>query len=408
MSTTARVRNPATGAALAGILALLSACDDRAPVGIGDAGHDAGSAGDTGRDTEQAPGDAAVAPWKVSNLPAGFPFDTVEEVFAEGANCVISAVPDAATVASCLSGAPTKQVVKLSDGRDAVVYTMKSLFVRASAQVFFEGDAPVILAVSGRVTIRGQIVVGPRAPVRHAAAAGGAPGGDLGGGGRGPGGGGAGDSTSHAGAAGGSFCGTGGPGEGAGGSRPATYGTPALIPLAGGSGGGGGSAGRGGSGGGALEIVALEGITVEAGGAISAPGGGGVGGGGGGAGGAILLEAPEITIAGMVAANGGGGGGNGMAGTAGEAGQPSTTAANGGMEVMPANSGGAGSAGYKLAGSPGRYDQAAGPGFGDHGGGGGGGAGRVRVNTMSGAAKITSFASPEVGTSCFTQGLLAP
>jgi hypothetical protein len=105
---------------------------------------------------------------------------------------------------------------------------------------------------------------------------------------------------------------------------PGTCGTPALIPLLGGSGGAGGSVipnfgsnpGPGGGGGGALQISAAGTITVSATGRIDAGGGGGGqtitgGGAGGGAGGAILLESPAVTVAtgAILAANGGGGGG---------------------------------------------------------------------------------------------------
>jgi hypothetical protein len=127
------------------------------------------------------------------------------------------------------------------------------------------------------------------------------PSGDAGGMGLGPGGG-------IAGGCGGSFGTLGACGG------TATYGTPPLLPLIGGSGGGGvnlgfgGTAPGGGGGGGAILVASsgtltLTGSIVSRGGA----GGNGVSGAGGGSGGAVRLVATTITGNGRVDVTGGGG-----------------------------------------------------------------------------------------------------
>src|ERR1019366_7350063 len=118
---------------------------------------------------------------------------------------------------------------------------------------------------------------------------------------------------------GGGYCGAGGAAGKAtatNGGAGKTYGTPAIVPLAGVSAGGPGALAPGG-GGGALELGAGTAVTLPARGNVSAGGGAGYDGtdpglcvaSGGGSGGAVLIEAPAVTIAGTVAANGGGGGG---------------------------------------------------------------------------------------------------
>jgi hypothetical protein len=113
---------------------------------------------------------------------------------------------------------------------------------------------------------------------------------------------------------------------GGGGGVP--YGDAKLFVLEGGGAGGAGGfdcatvASDGGAGGGALQLSALELISIE--GNVLAGGGGGQGGrgggacsgedgagSGGGAGGAIYLDSPSITNTGLIAAMGGGGGGGG-------------------------------------------------------------------------------------------------
>jgi hypothetical protein len=182
-----------------------------------------------------------------------------------------------------------------------------------------------------------------------------------------------------------------------GGTAPggAAYGTPALVPIVGGSPGGSVSFAQGGAGGGAVQLSLCRGtLSLGATAVIDAGGGGagggsgvsesgasmGGGGGGGGSGGAILIEAPQLYIAGELLANGGGGGGGGswdneIEGSAG---------GNGG------ENGGAGGVDYTLGGLGAAlgHDAASGKSsanllFG--GAGGGGGVGRIRVNIAAGA-----------------------
>src|ERR1019366_4995175 len=106
---------------------------------------------------------------------------------------------------------------------------------------------------------------------------------------------------------GGGYCGAGGAAGKAtatNGGAGKTYGTPAIVPLAGGSAGGPGALPPGGGGGGrgAVELVAGTSVTISAGGIVSAGGGAGYDGtdtglyvaSGGGSGGAVLIEAPAV------------------------------------------------------------------------------------------------------------------
>jgi hypothetical protein len=185
----------------------------------------------------------------------------------------------------------------------------------------------------------------------------------------------------------------------------ASNGTPAVVPLQGGSGGGAGGAdmviysGRGGGGGGAIQIVSGAGISV--GGTIWAAGGGGEaspdddGSGGGGAGGAVLLEGATVTVTALavIACNGGGGAsgalGAGGAGNPGSNGLLSAMAAAGGPSLdgnATSGAGGAGGAGASVGGGAGTGST--------NGGGGGGAAGRIRFNTRTGAATSSGTVSP--------------
>lgn len=162
-----------------------------------------------------------------------------------------------------------------------------------------------------------------------------------------------------------------------------------LQPLIGGGGGGKGAPGAsataasGGGGGGAIQITALNQLTVS--GVIHASGAGGEGGtmsisnggggAGGGAGGSILLESPILTLTGAtLAAKGAGGGGDGGA-------QPVLPGQNGGTSAeVPqgsiANDAGGGTGGANSGpdvGTTGAYD----------GGGGGGGRGRIVLRSES-------------------------
>ena len=116
---------------------------------------------------------------------------------------------------------------------------------------------------------------------------------------------------------GGAFGGCGGSGTCTGFTGGVPYGDLSLR-LQGGSGGGGGGvsrgpggAGGGGGGGGAVEVGAVEAVSIE--GTILANGGAGGhgddgGGGGGGAGGGILVHAPVVSLLGALHATGGAGG----------------------------------------------------------------------------------------------------
>jgi hypothetical protein len=138
-----------------------------------------------------------------------------------------------------------------------------------------------------------------------------------------------------------------------GGIGGAEHGTPDLAVLVGGGNGGTGhetgcTGAAGGGGGGAIQLSALETITLGPSAIIDGGGGGGGGGadcddnndggagGGGGSGGAIYLDAPVLALGGVVVAHGGAGGaggcGNAGDGAPGEDGQPGR-AALGGLPV---------------------------------------------------------------------------
>jgi hypothetical protein len=308
-------------------------------------------------------------------------------------------------------------------GGQACVIGLSSLTVHKSVTLSATGSHPLVLLVSGSVTVNGVIDVGAKGKLPG-------PGGADGGvypssqAGDGPGGG----KVCNCSLALGDDCGGGGAGFGAPGGAGgkelsgsctsssaggAAYGAAALVPLPGGSGGAAGGqdnpgdgVGQGGAGGGALQISAQEGISVS--GAITAGGGGGLagvlntsttspaGGGGGGSGGAILLEGATIFGAGLVAVNGGGGAGGGStsggAGQPGEDGGPQLGASQGGTAGTDCGAGGDGGWGTTgpKAGGAGQHQEG--------GGGGGGAAGRIRLNwyqhggtppvTVSGAVSL--------------------
>jgi hypothetical protein len=140
-----------------------------------------------------------------------------------------------------------------------------------------------------------------------------------------------------------------------------------------------------GLGGGAIQLTARRAINLGAAAQVLAGGGGGggavvgaaTGGAGGGAGGLIGLDAPITTIAGAtLAANGGGGGSSGQfagMGHVGQDGQPSASAATGGMtDSTCAAAGCDGGAGATFDGV-----SSANPLVGCGGSGGGGGAGFI-------------------------------
>lgn len=182
-------------------------------------------------------------------------------------------------------------------------------------------------------------------------------------------------------------------------------------PLVGGSGGGIGGLGavaacKGGGGGGALQITAIDQITVD--GTITMGGSGGEGGkadlagtnaGGGcagGAGGTILLEAYTVKLGptAVIAANGGAGGGGGSLGTAGHRG------ASGGLNSTPAGGGMAGNAGNGGVGGDGAAGGTAATAGGaavGNSGGGGGGIGAVYVRTTPGNFILAGVVTPAAG-----------
>lgn len=301
---------------------------------------------------------------------------------------------DAGTVTPPLAAAVTPAVV--SQGADApelVVYAFRTLTIPVGAEVKVSGARGLVL-LAGRIEVRGTLVA--RAVGKLPGPGGGRGGCSTAGEGKGGGKPGLrGTGVDDGGGGGGGHASPGGlGGQGAlGGAGGATFGSPTLTPLVGGSGGGVGSPGSaavaacGGGGGGALQLIAASELVIS--GAILAGGGGGEagtvnannggGGGGGGSGGALLLEAPTVscTASSLLAAGGGGGGGTPKFTAPGTAGADSVGvgAAMGGVGNTDEGWGGAGS----LKAGPGNP---AVPGA-DNGGGGGGGAGRIRINARS-------------------------
>jgi hypothetical protein len=305
------------------------------------------------------------------------------------------------TCSDCLPAPRT--TIAMNDGSFADVYVLKSLTIEETAQLRLTGPRPVILAVLGAVDIQGQLLVNGVGSTPG-------PGGFSALGNTGPGGGHGGSAFAGSTAGGGSYCGTGGSAGAIGGPAAtpgAPYGSPALIPLIGGSAG----YGSGSGGGGALHIFSGTSILVREFGSIHAGGGGGQNNGwsGGASGGAILLEAPSVTIAGKIAANGGGGSMNGIVAPLGADSTADDQPAPGGVGTV--GRAGAGSAGATIDGGDGVADLDAGT---NQIGAGGGGAGRIRINTASGSATITGIVSPSLatagaaGTPCATQGTIAP
>jgi hypothetical protein len=310
---------------------------------------------------------------------------------------------------SCAAQATVKKtIMQNSNSVTICVYYVSSFKIDSSAVLKATGGNPVAIVSLGTIDIEGQLLVD--ATGGNPIAGGGSS--DQGGPsnvGAGQPGSAAEDGVNTQGASGGGYCGVGG----AGGTQPAAtvkpggiaWGTPQIVPLAGGAGGGdtGSPFGNGaGGGGGAVQLVAKTSITLGSGGLVNAGGGGGNSsdaeqggsGGGGGSGGSILLEAPTATIAGVLAANGGGGGGGGNSGsTNGVDATANSNAAPGG-----ATAGGSGSAANTAAGGAGGAAQA-----GQEPPAGGGGAGRIRMNTKSGMAMISGTLSPSMGT-CTTEG----
>jgi hypothetical protein len=302
-------------------------------------------------------------------------------------------------------------LVAQSDGSKVQVIVVRSLTLEPAGHISVTGGLPLALVSLGGMTLLGSIAANASGGT---AQAGGASSSKTNQKGAGPGGGPAATGTVSmpgAGAGGGSHCGKGGQGAvestatGQPGAAAASYGAPAIVPLLGGSSGGTGAVGSGGAGGGALQLVAGGTFSLGAAGSINVGGGGGTFGGaagqeacGGGSGGSLLIEAVVVKIAGILAANGGGGGGGGL-GSVGFDATPDAIAAAGG--AGKSSMGGAGAAAASIEG----VNASAGTGA---AGGGGGGAGRIRINSMSGSADLTAATiSPDMSTSCATQGNVA-
>jgi hypothetical protein len=289
-------------------------------------------------------------------------------------------------------------------GPEVAVLVVNSLIVGAENVFAPTGSRPLVVVAATTMELGGEIQVktGMRPGPVPSAQWDGVPG-------PGPGGGKQGQNTMYAGGAGGgSYCSAGGKGgddynQPSGGQPGAVYGTPALVPLEGGS---SGAMARGSScvdtnseGGGAMQLVAGESITID--GWISAPGNGGCdgyrwGGSAGGSGGAILIEAPEVTHNGNLAANGGGGGGDFYPGAPGnETASPAAgdCGGNGAAGDQPAKNGADDS------------DTTC-----DTPSAGGGGAGWIRINTATGTVTqgASAVLSPTLSTNCTTFGTLSP
>ncbi len=301
------------------------------------------------------------------------------------------------------------------------VWTFHRLGLNSGATIHFTGGRSAVF-VSGTDAAIGGTIDGSGGCYAGDPMCGG-PGAGLGGNtapasGCGPGGVGASASTGTAdgGGGGGGGRGAGGVGglggaDGTGGLAGGACVATTAEPLVGGSGGGIGGLGavtacKGGGGGGALQITAVDEITVD--GTITVGGSGGEGGKadiaganagagcGGGAGGTILLEARSVKLGPMavVAANGGAGGGGGSLGI------PGSRGASGGLTTTPAIGGGAGNTGNGGAGGSGAAGaMPAGAGVAGSGnaGAGGGGIGTIYVRTTPGNFTQAGVITPAAG-----------
>lgn len=300
------------------------------------------------------------------------------------------------------SSLPAPLTIVQSDGSLAHLYVMKQFTVDSSAVLAPTDQVPIILAVQGPVDIQGTISVSAYQYDGYAGAT------TWGGAGtaQGPGGGGNGFVQNYpaSGGGGGTFCGVGGKGGASSGTPTpggSTYGNATITPLTAGSGGGYVNGYQWGAGGGAIQISSGTSIRVRGVGIVTAGGGSAYG--GGGSGGAIILEAPTLTIEGNVSANGGGGGAfcTNCTSEYGTGGEGNNTSAPGGTDGAGVQSGGAGAAGATTNGGDGNAGDGGG-----HFGGGGGGAGWIRLNSQSGKANITGTISPDLTTTCASQGTL--
>jgi hypothetical protein len=384
------------------VLMAVAGCNDKKAGSSGDINvglPDGGSAGDAG-DAGDTPG-ASSLPYVPSNValpplaglgPVVFSSDCVMNTDTGEIEC--PGTIDAFT------GFRFSQVEQ-PDGSKAGLFVMRSLSIRAGAQVNVLGAIPAVIVATETIDIDGSLST---AGGYNKSSAGGFMQGPSGRG-AGPGGGDA--QQGYIAGGGGAYCGRGGKGgvgetSGVPSNGGAPYGSPEISPLLGGSAGGGGTAATlsqsGGQGGGAIQLSAGQRVRVTAAGQIDVGGSGGhANGGGAGSGGALLIEAPVVTIGGILAANGGGGAiFNG--GSSGQPGQPAATRAIGSSATA-----GQGSSATQVDGTDGTATASSA----NSAGGGGGGAGRIRINTTSGTATTTgAVVSPDFTTPCATQGTL--
>jgi len=368
-----------------------------------DHGAESGAAGADGPDQGAAGAvGAAVAP---SNIPSTAALSGDGDLTITGNGCAANGETGKI---SCSGHEITGYGYELVEQTDPdhsklAVFSARNFTIESSAKLSLTGPYPVALVAKDTLRVNGTVVATVDGIYTQTAYAGGFSGVQGPGPGNGPGAGDAPDAALKAGAGGGAFCGAGGPGGGTGG--PASnggkpYGEKTLHPLLGGSSGGASDYGTSGGGGGAIHLFARSAVEIGLTGIVAALGGGGnsLHTGAGSSGGAILIEAPKVRVAGIITASGGGGGA--YAETAGESGRLDGKPAKGGAGV---NSGGDGSSGTVIDGSPGVKGAT-----GSVGGSGGGGAGWVRINTASGSADITGTISPALTTKCASQGVLSP
>ena len=306
------------------------------------------------------------------------------------------------TVPAEFDGAVVLPDVPQDDGPNVMVIQVGSLTIDlvADGSIHVDGDKPLVIVATRTIDLTGRLDAS--ASIDEPG-----PGGFLSA--LGPGAGAAGlpsGVTADGGGGGGSYGTSGGRGGNPmGGAAGALHG--AATTLQGGSGGGvpsvpGACTVRGGGGGGAVQLTALESITIA--GLIHVGGGGGAGGatcgsdgaggGGGGSGGMIFLEAPMLLGNGILGSLGGGGGeaGSTQGVYAGVAGDDAGTE-SAGVGGTSGNSGGDGGLGAteSAPGTPGADVVTEG-----NGGGGGGGAGRIYYRT-SGATPAYTVRPPATG-----------
>jgi len=284
----------------------------------------------------------------------------------------------------------TTMPVMLSTGVQVQAVFVRTLTLRANAQLRGVGTRPIAIIASREVVLEAGAVidVGSGGAGARASCAGGPTAGQA-------------DTGGGAGGGGGGFGASGGDGGNGNSdniisdSQGGTHGSAVAQPAAltggcpGAAGGDGNDpAGAGGLAGGAIDVIAAKAIRIGSNAGINAGGGGGgggthvtsgggdAGGGGGGSGGMIILEAAQILSTGFVSANGGGGG----AGSAGDAaGGPGANAidamrAGGGVSGSTVGAGGGTGGGGAMPAGEKTPDYRAGG-----GGGGGGGVGFIHV-----------------------------